>query len=395
MSNLRCTKSACRTIAAVFLFFVLPCLCFGFLGGGTEKIDSVSAVKECIKDFSSAWPAVSKAEAVIEESSGRILWEHNSNLPFPMASTTKILTAIILIEDRNLDEEVEIPREAVGVEGSSVYLKEGERLLVRDLLYGLLLRSGNDCAAALAIYHSGSIEHFAENMNIRARAFGASCSQFQNPHGLPAEGHFTTANDLARIAAHAMRNPTFREIVSCQSYTVSRGAEKRVWTNKNKLLAQYQGANGIKTGYTKEAGRCLVSAAHRNGMQLICVVLNSPDMYERSAFLLDDCFTKYSMCKIFSADNFACSVQTEVKGKTCRAHCETNVFYPLTQEEFAEIRVETILPECLFLPVRAGECIGKINIYLINQLLFSQKIVSIDNIDKSILDILRDIAKRN
>ena len=234
--------------------------------------------------------AQSHAECVLEVSSRRFLHEKDADLPLPIASTTKILTAIILLEDCALTEEVTIPREAELAGGSSVYLRKGEVYTVEDLLYGLLLRSGNDCAVSLAIHHSGSIAKFATVMNVRATLLGAEHSNFCNPHGLPQKGHLSTARDLALIAAHAMENETFRAIVSAKTYPA------RGWRNKNKLLfGTLEGACGIKTGYTKEAGRCLVGAAERDGITLVSVVLNCPRMYERSEALLDDAFSQYEI----------------------------------------------------------------------------------------------------
>lgn len=173
----------------------------------------------------------------------------------PMASTTKILTAIIILEDCDLNEIISVPKQAELAGGSSVYLREGDQISVRDLLYGLMLRSGNDCAVSLAIRHSGDLKAFAQAMNERAVRIGAEHSHFCNPHGMPDENHYTTARDLAIISAYAMNNETFREIVSCQYY------EAKSWKNKNKMLFDYDGAIGIKTGFTTRAGRCLVTAA--------------------------------------------------------------------------------------------------------------------------------------
>ena len=230
----------------------------------------------------------SRAECVVEVGSFRFLHELNADLSLPMASTTKILTALIVLEDCSPDEIVIVPAEAERAEGSSVYLRRGEERTVEELLYGMMLRSGNDCAVALAIHHSGSIGKFAAVMNIRAASMGAESSHFCNPHGLPDERHYTTSRDLALIAAHAMGNPAFRAIVSCKYYPSSG------WKNKNNLLFNgFEGACGIKTGFTRQAGRCLVAAAERGGRLLVSVVLNCPQMYERTQELLDRCFSRY------------------------------------------------------------------------------------------------------
>ena len=272
-----------------------------------------------------------------------------------MASTTKILTAIIILEDCDLEEAVTVPREAEGTEGSSVYLKAGDVYTVRDLLYGLMLRSGNDCAVTLALMHSGTIEAFSEEMTERAAAMGAEHSNFMNPHGLPDVRHYTTARDLALVAAYAMQNAAFREIVSCKYY------EPQGWKNKNKMLSAYEGASGIKTGFTTAAGRCLVTSAERNGMTLVSVLLNCPETYERTSELLDGLYENYQMVPLLDAtqpyDGYA---------------IKYGFAYPLTKEEMNEIRIEgtSTMP----LPENKGEVAGQVYIYLGNRLLFSQNL---------------------
>lgn len=254
--------------------------------------------------------ASAQAEIAMELSTGTVLTENNAQARLPMASTTKILTAIILIEDCDLDEEITVPDEAVGVEGSSIYLKNDEKIDIRDLLYGLMLRSGNDSAAALAIHHSGSIEKFATVMNERAKKIGAEHSNFKNPSGLPDNEHYTTAFDLCTIACYAMKNEVFKEIVSTTNYV----GKYKNFVNKNKILYKYESANGIKTGYTLKAGRCLVSSAEKNGMDIVCVVLNCPDMYEHSIGIFDACFKKFRLLNlnadiVFNFDNRLCCLR--------------------------------------------------------------------------------------
>lgn len=254
--------------------------------------------------------ASAAAEIAMELTTGTTLFERNADARLPMASTTKIMTAIIIIEDCNLDEELVVDKKAVGVEGSSIYLKENERIDVRDLLYGLMLRSGNDSAVALSIHHSGSVEKFVEVMNLRAKSMGAENTSFSNPSGLPDENHYTTARDLCTIACYAMRNEIFKEVVGTKNYS----GKFRSYLNKNKMLSLCEGANGVKTGYTLKAGRCLVSSCEREGMDVVSVVLNCPEMYERSCELLDECFSKYSLVKIdenkaFMCDRVLCKVE--------------------------------------------------------------------------------------
>lgn len=320
----------------------------------------------------------------MEVTTDRLLFGRNEKTKLPMASTTKIMTAIVVIEDCDLSETIEIPKAAVGVEGSSVYLKEGEKYTVEELLYGLMLRSGNDCATALALHHSKTVEAFAETMNRRAKEWGAVNTHFVNPHGLPHAEHYTTAEDLARIASHAMKNETFRKIVSTKYYA------PRCWTNKNKMLTDYEGANGVKTGYTMQAGRCLVSAAERGGMQLVAVVLNSPEMFERSRELLDEGFRDFKMKKVYGREEY--SVPLDAKDKTCALRAEKDLYYPLKEGE--QIRTEIELPKKIRLPVKAGEIRGKINIYLENQLIFSENLCTIKDVEKTYIDYLRETAEK-
>ena len=232
--------------------------------------------------------AVSAEKAlVLDGQTGRVLYEKNADSRSLIASTTKIMTALVVCEQCNVLDRMRIPREAVGIEGSSMYLREGEVLTVQELLYGLMLRSGNDAAVALAIYCGGTVEGFAELMNDKARRLGLSNTHFVNPHGLDAPDHYSTARDLAVLAAHAMENPIFAKTVSTKSVRVG----ERSLQNHNKLLWRLEGANGVKTGYTKAAGRILVSGALWEGRQLVCVTINAPDDWNDHAHLLEDGFS--------------------------------------------------------------------------------------------------------
>lgn len=290
--------------------------------------------------------ASSQAEIAMELTTGTVLLESNADAKLPMASTTKILTAIIVIEDCNLDEVITVADEAVGAEGSSIYLKKDEKISIKDLLYGLMLRSGNDSAAALAIYHSGSIEKFAIEMNERAKKIGAESSNFKNPSGLPDNEHYTTARDLCKIAVYAMQNPVFKEIVSTTSYN----GQFRSFVNKNKILKSYEGANGVKTGYTVKAGRCLVSSAERDGMDIVSVVLNCPEMYERSCEIFNYGFDNYKLLqlsdeKVFMCDNVLCKLKDsenlvikckdEINFKVVKLNKNTNS----SEQAYAELEI--------------------------------------------------------
>ena len=267
-----------RLISCVLLLAVL---CPGFKASAVDAPDT-SAACAILMDGSTG-------EAVCEKHPDRIML---------IASTTKIMTALVVLESCDISETVKIKREWTGIEGSSMYLKEGEELTVEDLLYGLLLVSGNDAAVALACHVSGSIDAFADKMNEKARSLGLSSTSFKNPHGLDAEGHHSTARDLGIITMAAMENETFAKIVSTTDAVVS----GRALTNHNRLLREYEGVTGVKTGYTKSAGRILVSCAERDGLRFICVTISDPDDWNDHKNLYDWAFSSFHRERAISSD---------------------------------------------------------------------------------------------
>lgn len=234
---------------------------------------------------------------VVDAAPGRVLYEKNADSVSLIASTTKIMTALIICEQCNVLDRIRIPAEAVGIEGSSMYLQEGEVLTLQELLYGLMLHSGNDAAVALAIYCGGTVEGFAQLMNDKARMLGLKDTHFVNPHGLDAADHYSTARDLATLAAYAMENPIFAKTVSAKSVTVG----SRSLTNHNKLLWRVEGADGVKTGYTKAAGRILVSSAQRQSRRLVAVTIDDGDDWKDHAVFYESGFSRYSVRKLISA----------------------------------------------------------------------------------------------
>lgn len=262
---------------------LLCCTVMALFGGNAQAEDGEQVE-------SSARSAV-----LIERSTGAVLLEHNMNEALPMASTTKVMTALMALEYGRLDEIVTVGRNAYGVPGTSIYLELGEQITLRDLLYGLMLSSGNDAAAAIAEHIGGDIDTFCRMMTERAAELGCRETVFVNPHGLPAAGHHTTAYDLALIAREAMNHSTFRQIVSTQRASIPWAGRSysRILNNKNRLLATYEGATGIKTGYTKAAGRCLVFGAQREGLEVIGVVLHCSDWFDEAARLMDLGFEQY------------------------------------------------------------------------------------------------------
>lgn len=242
---------------------------------------------------------------VLDGTTGRVLFEKDADSRSLIASTTKIMTALVVCEQCNVLDRMRIPKEAVGIEGSSMYLQEGEILTIQELLYGLMLRSGNDAAVALAIYCGGTVEGFAELMNDKARNLGLKNTHFVNPNGLDAPGHYSTARDLAVLSAYAMENPIFRQTVSTKSIK----AGGRYLTNHNKLLWRVEGADGVKTGYTKAAGRILVSSANREERRIIAVTIDDGNDWNDHAALLNDGFSRYQVKQILSQGNVLGTVE--------------------------------------------------------------------------------------
>ncbi|WP_282943479.1 D-alanyl-D-alanine carboxypeptidase family protein [Paenibacillus sp. RC67] len=256
---------------------------------------------------SAGWPAAvqaappvsthAEAAALIDVTSGRILYSQQGDKQMRIASLTKIMTAIVAIENSKLSDMVKVSRNAAGKEGSSIYLKLDEEMSLNHLLYGMMLRSGNDAATAIAEHVGGTVEGFAYMMNEEAKLIGMTRSSFKNPSGLDADGHYSTANDMAKLAAHALHNPVFQEIVKTKVKKAPNPNESwdYSWLNKNKMLTLYEGADGVKTGYTKTAKRCLVSSATRNGQQLAVVTLNDGDDWVDHAKLLDYGFKNFPL----------------------------------------------------------------------------------------------------
>lgn len=240
------------------------------------------------------WAFSAEKAIVMDAATGRVLYGKNTDSRSLIASTTKIMTALVVAERCNVLDRVRIMKEAVRVEGSSMYLREGEILTVQELLYGLMLHSGNDAAVALAIYCGGTVEGFAELMNDKARQLGMKDSHFQNPNGLDAPDHYSTARDLAILASYAMENPIFYKTVSARNVTVG----QRHLRNHNKLLWLYEGADGVKTGYTRAAGRILVSSATRDGRRLIAVTINAPDDWNDHMAMLNQGFSGFEQRRI-------------------------------------------------------------------------------------------------
>lgn len=331
------------------------------------------------------YPSTSGQSAIlIDGSSYRVLWGKNIDKQLPMASTTKLMTALVAIENANLHDSVVVPQVAQGVEGSSIYLTAGERLTIEDLLYGLMLRSGND--AAVAIAHEigmGSVERFVAIMNATAIRLGAYSTNFENPHGLPSDDHYTTVHDLSRIAAYALKNEKFEEVVSTKYKEIPwEGSQwNRVLKNSNQLLWSFEGANGVKTGFTRAAGRCLVSSAKRDGMQLVCVVLNCGPMFEESSAILEYGFQMYKSYELI--DSKECMASTPIEnGIFSKADLYPQESYKvaLTDREFEELNIKVEIPDILYAPLQKGDICGNIIIDIGDETIKEIPLISKSNI---------------
>ena len=304
--------------------------------------------------------AVSARNAyVLDAVSGRVLFERNADRQSLIASTTKIMTALIVCEQCNVLDRMRIPKEAVGIEGSSMYLREGEILTLQELLYGLMLSSGNDAATALAIYCGGTVEGFAELMNDKARILGLTGTHFVNPHGLDAPGHYSTARDLAVLGGYAMENPVFARTVSAKSVRIG----ERYLTNHNKLLWRIDGAEGIKTGYTQAAGRILVSSASRDDRRLIAVTVDAPDDWNDHAYLLEEGFSRYSPRQVVTAGERV-AVLDVVGGEsgTVEILAAKDYVYSLAPEEYPRLAMPG--PGFVYAPAVEGAAAGYVYVLI-------------------------------
>lgn len=300
---------------------------------------------------------------LIEAQTGTVLYEKNADEHRAMASTTKIMTALLTIEAGDLDREFTVDPLAILVEGTSMGLREGDRVSRRDLLYGILLPSGNDAANAAAVSVSGSISAFVKLMNERAQQLGLTDTHFVTPSGLDADGHYTTARELAMLTACAMQNETFREVVSCRSAQVEFGNPPYMRTlyNSNKMLARYDGAIGVKTGFTDNARRCLVSAAERDGAMLIAVTLNAGDDWNDHTKMLDYGFTQVSAVPLdVSCDSRVAAAGTG-ESVGVYAHADT---LALTAQQRGRLQRRVLLPGFVYGGIEKGCQLGEIQFIL-------------------------------
>lgn len=338
-----------------------------------------------------------RSACLVDADSGKLLYSKNADKRMPMASTTKVMTAIVALESKvPLDTVIKIPKAAVGIEGSSVYLKEGESIALEDLLYSLLLASANDASVAIAIAVAGSEDAFVELMNKKALELGLSNTHFSNPHGLDDKEHYTTARELAQIMAYALQNESFMAICGTYKKVLQREGGTRLLVNHNRLLKAYKGVIAGKTGFTKKSGRCLVSLAEREGLRLICVTLDAPNDWADHTSLYDFGFTNY---KRVTPDRVAIDVPVISGTKGSVLVTSQNELSMLIPSELSDkIEVTISAPRFLFADVKKGEMVGKA-IYTCNgKILASAPLYACEDIPKihygfNLIDWLKNIIK--
>lgn len=300
-----------------------------------------------------------KAAILMEAETGRILYEKNAHTPLPMASTTKVMTALVALEHAALSDTVTAGKNAYGVPGTSIYLTEGEQLTLEEMLYGLMLSSGNDAAVAIAEHVGGTVESFCRMMTETAARIGCENTLFSTPHGLPADHHHTTAYDLALITREAMKNPVFRQIVSTQRASIPWAGhnQNRILNNKNSLLATYEGALGVKTGYTRAAGRCLCFAARQNGMTVVGCVLNAPNWFQDAAEIMDAGFAAYEMRTLLDAGEVVRTLPVEGGEQEQVMICAgEKLAAPVRKGTYPQLLLD--LPSSLNASVKKGQPLG-------------------------------------
>ena len=375
-------KNKCR-ILSIILTAIICC------AGISNNEFNVKADDDSVLNLSA------ESAALIVCNNDELIYSKNAECVLPMASTTKIMTALVALESMRLDEVVEVHENAVATEGSSAYLTVGETLPMKDLIYALMLQSANDAAEAIAYAVAGGIDEFASLMNDKAKSLGLLATNFANPHGLDSDGHYTTAADLAKLATYAMKNAAFREIVSTERYVTENG---RVFVNHNKLLKLYDGAVGVKTGYTKTSGRCLVSAAERDGIVAVAVTLNAPDDWNDHIKLLDYCFSNYEMVTLAEIGQFSVDIPC-ISGDQATVRCSNNealeMCLPMDSLVSTTIEADRYFPA----PIKKDDALATAKFYSEGELiasipLYAEHEVNLKNGKLSLIDrILKLIGK--
>jgi len=319
-----------------------------------------------------------KAAIVICRDTGEVLYEKSAHVKLPMASTTKIMTALILAEQPDLSKTITVTEQMVAVEGSSMGLLKGDTVSYRDLLYGMLLASGNDAANATAYALGGSVKGFAIMMNKKAQEIGMSNTSFVTPSGLDDENHYTTAYDLALLTSVALENTAFRTACSSKTAVLYYGNPpyRRSLSNHNKLLGNYEGIIGVKTGFTKKSGRCLVTAAQRDGKSIIAVTLNAPDDWNDHRKLLDFGFDSTETIRYVN-DDLTDILPIVGSDADCIRIKYENALFSSSQKNENLIERKILLPKFVFAPISAGETVGRVEYCLNGKVIKTSKIYSV------------------
>lgn len=333
----------------------------------------------------------SKYICVMDFESGRVLFEKNSKIVVPMASTTKIMTAIIALENSSIHDIVTVSKRASSIHGSTIGLKYGQKATMEELLYGLMLRSGNDCAIAIAEHTGGSVEEFAALMDSKTFDIGAFDTHFSTPHGLDADGHFTTAYDLALITRYAMSNDVFQKIVSTKNITIDSVDGQRSFHNINKILSMLEGADGVKTGYTGKAGKCLVSSALQNNRRVICIVLDSHNRWRDSKSLLEYGLKNFNNSLQIKCEEYYSYLDvTNGNKRKVKIGIDKTIGIPLSDLEIENVTVKAILPNKLSAPLFTGQEVGRLVINYEGKEIYTIPYKTLENVEtsktKSIID---------
>jgi D-alanyl-D-alanine carboxypeptidase (penicillin-binding protein 5/6) len=340
-------------------------------------------------------PAASKdlnitanAALLMDVQTGTVLYAKEAHGRRPPASTTKIMSGILALELGNLDDLIVVSQNAAYTEGSSMCLRVGEIVTLNDLIHGALLQSGNDACVAIGEHLCGSEKVFVELMNRKARAMGAWDTNFKNPHGLPAEGHYTTAFDLALMARYALGNGRFREIVQLREKTITgpMGGRENLLLNTNALLWDYEGADGVKTGSTAQAGQCLVASATRGRRQLLTVVLNSQDRWSDAVQLLDYGFSDFSFLLLGTKGQTVTQIPV-LKGEEGKLDLvlarDLNVAIP--EEKIDCLAQRIVLSETPTAPIYQGETLGEIQVTLKGKVVKRIPLVAKKTVEKTMI----------
>ncbi|NLK97946.1 D-alanyl-D-alanine carboxypeptidase family protein [Defluviitalea saccharophila] len=333
-----------------------------------------------------------QAAILIEADTGRILWEKNAHEPKAMASTTKIMTCILALESGMLDDVVTVSKRAARAPEVKLRLKAGEKQRLEDLLYALMMKSSNDAAVAIAEHISGSVEAFCEKMTQKARELGAKNTVFKTPNGLDANGHQSTAYDLALITRYAMKNPKFVEIINTKQITIPQEGNYRSYylSNTNRFLNEYPGANGVKTGYTGKAGYCFVGAAKQNGMQLISVVLASgwgargkEQKWVDTKRLMNYGFKYYKKVCLLEKNKLLKTIPVErAKETSVSLYSGKDIFTTLNEEERSKVQIKIDAPQSVEAPITKGQKLGTVQVSIGNELIGTVPLVADRNIER-------------